>query len=392
MKKYNFDEIIDRKHTNCVKYDGYQSIYGADGLIPLWVADMDFRTPDFVLKAIEKRLQHPVLGYFIHSEGFYQSIIDWMWRHHQWKVEKEWIDFSPGIVPGLAFIVQAFTQPGDKVLMQTPVYHPFYYVVENQGRIIVRNPLVCQDDHYEMDFDDLEKKLKDGIKMMLLCNPHNPVGRCWSQDELQRVGELCLKYHCILVSDEIHSDLIMPGYKHTPTAKISPEIAQNTITCMAPSKTFNIAGLATSEIIVSNEELRKQLEYVIHEGVHIFVGNIFGEVALEACYTSGDEWLNQLLHYLQQNVLFVQKFIADNMPMLKTFRHEATYLPWIDFSALGYKHKELSRLLIEKAGVALNDGLIFGEEGSCHFRLNVACPKSILEKAMVQISSALTRP
>lgn len=392
MKKYNFDEIIDRKHTNCVKYDGYQSIYGADGLIPLWVADMDFRTPDFVLKAIEKRLQHPVLGYFLHSEGFYQSIIDWMWRHHQWEVEKEWIDFSPGIVPGLAFIVQAFTQPGDKVLMQTPVYHPFYYVVENQGRIIVRNPLVCQDDHYEMDFDDLEKKLKDGIKMMLLCNPHNPVGRCWSQDELQRVGELCLKYHCILVSDEIHSDLIMPGYKHTPTAKISPEIAQNTITCMAPSKTFNIAGLATSEIIVSNEELRKQLEYVIHEGVHIFVGNIFGEVALEACYTSGDEWLNQLLHYLQQNVLFVQKFIADNMPMLKTFRHEATYLPWIDFSALGYKHKELSRLLIEKAGVALNDGLIFGEEGSCHFRLNVACPKSILEKAMVQISSALTRP
>ena len=224
---------------------------------------------------------------------------------------------------------------------------------------------------------------------MFLCNPHNPVGRCWSREELQKVGELCLKYNCLLVSDEIHSDLIMPGYKHTPTASISDAISQNTITCMAPSKTFNIAGLATSEIIISNEKLRKQFENVMHEGIHIFVGNIFGEVALEACYTHGDEWLEQLLQYLQQNVNFVQQYFKENIPDVKTFRHEATYLPWLDFGELGMSHEELFRLLADKARVALNDGLIFGEEGRCHFRMNVACPKSTLAIALEQIKTAL---
>lgn len=391
MKKYDFDEIIDRKNTGCVKYDGYQKIYGADGLIPLWVADMDFRSPDFVLEAIEKRMQHPVLGYFIHSDEFYQSIIGWMQRRHQWEIEKDWIHFAPGIVPGLAFIVQAFTQKGDKVLMQTPVYHPFYYVVENQERKIVRNPLRLVEDHFEMDYDDLDRKLAAGVKMMILCNPHNPVGRCWTRQELQCVGELCVKHHCLLVSDEIHSDLIMPGYKHTPMASLSEEFAHNTITCMAPSKTFNIAGLATSEIIISDESLRRQFQKLMYDGIHIFVGNIFGEIALEACYTHGDEWLNQLLGYLQQNVDFVRDFIRENLPQVTTFRHEATYLPWLDFTRLGLGHEELFRLLVDKAGVALNDGLIFGEEGRCHFRLNVACPKVTLERAMSQISTALAR-
>lgn len=389
MKKYNFDEIVDRKNTNCVKYDGYQDIYNADNLIPLWVADMDFKTPDFVFDAISERLKHPVLGYFIHSDNFYNSICQWMLRRHQWKIEKDWIYFAPGIVPGLAFLVQAFSNPGDAVLMETPVYHPFYYVVENQNRRIVRSSLRLVDDHYEMDFNDLESKLKKGCKMMFLCNPHNPVGRCWSREELQKVGELCLKYNCLLVSDEIHSDLIMPGYKHVPTASISDAISQNTITCMAPSKTFNIAGLATSEIIISNEKLRKQFENVMHEGIHIFVGNIFGEVALEACYTHGDEWLEQLLQYLQQNVNFVQQYFKENIPDVKTFRHEATYLPWLDFGELGMNHEELFRLLADKARVALNDGLIFGEEGRCHFRMNVACPKSTLAMALEQIKTAL---
>lgn len=387
MTRYNFDEIIDRKRTNCVKYDGYQDIYGADNLIPLWVADMDFRTPDFVFDAIQERLKHPILGYLVHSDGFYNSIMSWMWRRHQWKVEKEWIHFAPGIVPGLAFLVQAFTNVGDKVLMQTPVYHPFYYVVENQHREIVRNPLKLEDDHFEMDYEDLENKLKAGVKMMILCNPHNPLGRCWKKEELQKVGELCLKYHCLLVSDEIHSDLIMPGYKHTPTASISEKIAQNTITCMAPSKTFNIAGLVISEIIIANEQLRKQFQKVMYDGVHIFVGNTFGEVALEACYTHGDEWLSQLLQYLRHNVDFVQNYVKDNLPQVRTFRHEATYLPWLDFSGLGLSHEVLFRKLADQARVALNDGLIFGEEGRCHFRINVACPKSVLEKAMEQIKT-----
>ena len=220
-----------------------------------------------------------MLGYFIHSDGFYRSIIQWMERRHQWQVEKDWIYFAPGIVPGLAFLVQAFTAPGDKVLLQTPVYHPFYYVVQNQNREIVRNPLHLVEDHFEMDYEDLEAKLKAGVKMMILCNPHNPLGRCWTKEELRKVGELCLQYHCLLVSDEIHSDLMMPGYKHTPVANISKEIAENTITCMAPSKTFNIAGLATSEIIIPNENLRKQFEKVMYDGVHLFVGNIFGELS-----------------------------------------------------------------------------------------------------------------
>lgn len=385
MKTYNFDEIIDRKHSNCVKYDGYQDIYGADGLIPLWVADMDFKTPDFVFDAIKERINHPVLGYFIHSDGFYRSIIQWMERRHQWQVEKDWIYFAPGIVPGLAFLVQAFTAPGDKVLLQTPVYHPFYYVVQNQNREIVRNPLHLVEDHFEMDYEDLETKLKAGVKMMILCNPHNPLGRCWTKEELRKVGELCLQYHCLLVSDEIHSDLMMPGYKHTPVTNISKEIAENTITCMAPSKTFNIAGLATSEIIIPNENLRKQFEKVMYDGVHLFVGNIFGELALEACYTYGEEWLEQLLVYLKKNVDFVQQYIKENLPEIKTFRHEATYLPWLDFSGFRMSHEELFRKLADQARVALNDGQIFGEEGRCCFRINVACPKSTLEKAMEQI-------
>lgn len=385
MKTYNFDEIIDRKHSNCVKYDGYQDIYGTDGLIPLWVADMDFKTPDFVFDAIRERLNHPVLGYFVHSDGFYRSIIQWMERRHQWKIEKDWIYFAPGIVPGLAFIVQAFTAPGDKVLLQTPVYHPFYYVVQNQNREIVRNPLRLVEDHFEMDYEDLEAKLKKGVKMMILCNPHNPLGRCWTKAELQKVGELCLQYHCLLVSDEIHSDLMMPGYKHTPMANISKEIAENTITCMAPSKTFNIAGLATSEIIIPNENLRRQFEKVMYDGVHLFVGNIFGELALEACYTYGEEWLEQLLVYLKKNVDFVQQYIKENLPEIKTFRHEATYLPWLDFSGFQLSHEELFRKLADQARVALNDGKIFGEEGQCCFRINVACPQSTLERAMEQI-------
>ncbi|MCQ2265002.1 MAG: PatB family C-S lyase [Bacteroidales bacterium] len=385
MKTYNFDEIIDRKHSNCVKYDGYQDIYGTDGLIPLWVADMDFKTPDFVFDAIRGRLNHPVLGYFVHSDGFYRSIIQWMERRHQWKIEKDWIYFAPGIVPGLAFIVQAFTAPGDKVLLQTPVYHPFYYVVQNQSREIVRNPLRLVDNHFEMDYEDLEDKLKKGVKMMILCNPHNPLGRCWTKAELQKVGELCLQYHCLLVSDEIHSDLMMPGYKHTPMANISNAIAQNTITCMAPSKTFNIAGLATSEIIIPNENLRRQFEKVMYDGVHLFVGNIFGELALEACYTYGEEWLEQLLVYLNKNVDLVQQYIKENLPEIKTFRHEATYLPWLDFSGFQMNHEELFRKLANQARVALNDGQIFGEEGRCCFRINVACPTSTLERAMEQI-------
>lgn len=384
MKKYNFDEIIDRKQTNCTKYDGYQEIYGDDNLIPLWVADMDFRTPEFVFEAIKNRIKHPVLGYFIHSKSFYQSIIQWMQRRHNWNIEKEWIYFATGVMPSLFYLIRVFSDPGDRVLVQTPVYGTFFSIIESQNREIVRNPLKLVNEHYEMDFDHLEYCLQKGIKMMVLCNPHNPLGRCWTKEELKTLGEFCLKYHCLIVSDEIHSDLIMPGYSHTPIANISEEISMNTITCMSPSKTFNLAGLSTSEIIIPNVTLRRQFEKT-KQGNHLFVGNIFGEIALETCYNLGDEWLSQLLNYLKDNVDYIQHFIQENTPQIRTFRHEATYLPWLDFSNFGLPHEDISRLLIKKAHIALNDGIDFGKEGELHFRINVACPRVLLEQAMNQL-------
>lgn len=384
---YNFDKQIDREHTNCTKYDGCKEIFGAPDLIPLWVADMDFCTPDFVFDAIEERLKHPFLGYFIHSDGFYKSIINWMQRRHDWKVEKDWIYFATGVMPSLFFLIQAFTAPGDKVLVQPPVYGPLCSVINNQGREIVRNPLKLVKDHYEMDFNHFEYCLRQGVKVIILCNPHNPLGRCWSKGELKDMGDLCLKYNCLIVSDEIHSDLIMPGYKHTPIANISEEISQNSIVCMSPSKTFNLAGLSASEIIIPNASLRRRFE-IFKQGTHLFAGDIFGELALERCYTAGDEWLSQLVQYLKENVDYIQQYIKSNLSEIKTFRHEATYLPWLDFSDMGLSHEHLSKLLVEKAKIALTDGANFGKEGELHFRINIACPRRILEKSMNLLRNA----
>ncbi len=387
--KYNFDEIIERRDSHCVKYDAAVDIFGTDDIIPMWVADMDFKTPDFVLDAIAQRLQHPILGYFYHHEDFYQSIISWMEKRHQWSIQKEWINFSPGLVTGLATIVQAFTEKGDKVIVQPPVYHPFYYVIENQERILVRNPLVLQDEQYRMDFEDLEKKLQDGVKMLILCNPHNPVGRCWSREELKMLGDLCLQYHCLILSDEIHSDLIMPGFKHTPLASISEAIAEQTITCMAPSKTFNLAGLSSSEVIISNPLLRKKFEEYNTDRLHLSMGNLFGDVALTAAYRQGEDWLTQLLSYLAGNVKFAQEFFAQHLPQVKTYRHEATYLLWVNFNGLALSHEQLNRLLIKDAKVGFNTGTIFGESGKGFMRINLACPKSVVEKALSQVLRAI---
>lgn len=379
---YDFDEIIDRTNSSSLKYDKREVIFGTQDVLPMWVADMDFRTPDFVLNAIKNRLSNPVLGYFYHSNAFYSSIINWMEKRHNWVIEKEWINFSPGIVTGLSVIVRAFTNKGDKIIVQPPVYHPFYYVIENQERIIVRNPLLKKEDQYYFDFDDLELKLKEGASMLILSNPHNPIGRCWTQEELQKLGEMCLKYNCLLVSDEIHSDLIMTGYQHIPVARISKKIAQNTITCMAPSKSFNLAGMSTSQIIISNPLIRKQLETYLIDRLHLHLGNTFGDVALEAAYNNGAEWIDQLCKYLTGNVIFAKNFIATNLTGIKTFRHEGTYLLWVDFSNIALSHKELYDLLICKAGLGFNDGAIFGKEGEKCMRINLACPRKIVEEAM----------
>ena len=378
---YNFDEVIDRRGTGCLKYDKATEFLGGDGLLPMWIADMDLRVPDFIMDALKQRLEHPVFGYFYHTEEFYHAIVRWMQTRHNWNISSKWICFSPGIVAGLSFLIQNFTGKGDKILIQTPVYPPFYEVVEKNGRQLVQSPLRIEGDCFKMDFNDLEEKLKQGAKLMIISNPHNPLGRCWTPDELRLVAELCLKHHCLLVSDEIHSDLIMRGFHHTPAASLSEEIAQNTITCMSPSKTFNLAGFFTSEIIIPNPELRAKFKNFMNETVHIY-GNIMGDVALQAAYTHGAEWLDQLCDYLTDNVQYAKEFLSKNIPQIKTYRHEATYLLWLDFKAFGLTHEQLSRKLLDEAKLGFNDGKAFGTAGDNCMRINLACPRATVTEAL----------
>jgi cystathionine beta-lyase len=384
MKRYDFDEIVPRRGSNCLKYDMTNEFFGSDDLLPMWIADMDFRTPDFVLDALRQRLDHPVMGYFFNPEGYYQAIVNWMQRRHGWNISAKWICFSPGVVAGLSFLVQNFTDKGDRVLIQPPVYPPFFEVVRKNDRQLLFNPLRIEGDAYMMDYDDLESQLKKGPKMMILCNPHNPVGRSWTPEELRRVAELCLRYHCLLVSDEIHSDLMMRGQRHTPVATLSDEIAQNTITCMAPSKTFNLAGMFTSEIIIPNPELRARYKNFLNDTVHIY-GNLFGSVAAQAAYIHGADWLDQLRDYLTDNVAYCKRFIAEQLPELRTYRHEATYLLWVNFQGLGLSHQELTERLVRDAHLGLNDGQTFGDAGEQCMRVNLACPRSTVEEAMQRL-------
>lgn len=386
MGKYNFDEIIDRENSDSLKYNWRERIFGKEDIIPLWVADMDFKSPDFCIKAIEERLSHPVLGYYSYPDSFYDSIIWWMRKRHQWEIKKDWIYFTPGVVPALAAAVLAYTNEGDNVLVQTPVYHPFYYSIANQKRNILKNPLKLVNERFEIDFEDLEEKLKQGVKLMLFCNPHNPLARAWEKDVLERIGKLCLKYNCIVVSDEIHSDLILPSYSHNPMARISKEISNNTITLMAPSKTFNLAGLATAEVIIENKILRKRFTGVLYDGLHLFSGNVFGMVALQAAYSEeGEEWLVELMEYIQGNLDLLRDFISKNHPRIKLLKHEATYLAWMDFSNYNLSHKELMNVLVNEAMLGFNDGEIFGEEGKMKMRINLALPRQKLAQALKQL-------
>lgn len=385
MKEYNFDKVIERKGTDSLKYGICKEIFGTDDLKPMWVADMDFETPDFIIDVIKKRLSHPILGYWEYWDGYYDSILWWTKNRYNWTIEKDWIIFSPGIVPALGLCVMIYTEKGDDVLVQSPVYHPFYYAIESQGRNIINNPLIEKDDSYEMDFEDLENKLKKGVKLMLLCNPHNPVGRRWDKEILAKVAYLCKKYSCILVSDEIHADLTMPSFNHNPTftsANLEDE-KSNIITLMAPSKTFNMAGLTTSEVIIPDLKLRKQYIQYMHKILHMYNGNILGAYALEAAYSEqGANWIDQLRQYIQVNISSMNDVLHIKYPKIKTYKHEATYLPWLDFSAYGYSHKELTHRLAFDCKIGLNDGMIFGKEGENKMRINVALPKSELLKTL----------
>jgi cystathionine beta-lyase len=383
-----FDRVVDRRNTNSVKWDKTEELFGEKDLLPLWVADMDFKVAEPILQAVQKQIEHGIFGYPSRPASLYKSIIDWCEKRHQWKIENEWINFTPGVVPALSTIINAFTKPGDKIVIQSPVYHPFFEMVKKNGRTLVNNSLKYDNSRYEMDLDDLEEKLDKDVKLLILCNPHNPVGRVWKREELQRLAEICLKNNILIVSDEIHSDLIYREYKHIPIASLSEEIAKQTITCIAPSKTFNLAGLQTAVTIIQNEKHHDVFKgYTESQGM--FFTNSVGLVATEAAYQYGEEWLEHLLDYLTDNVTLLKEFIENRLPEIKVIEPEGTYLIWLDFRTLGLGTKEMEQLTLKEAKVALNEGHIFGKGGAGFKRINIACPRKTLEEALVRIEKAI---
>lgn len=385
--KYNFDEIINRENTDCEKYDGREEIFGNTDIIPLWVADTDFRVPDFITNAIKERVAHEIYGYPKISESYYASIQGWMAKCHNWKIEKEYIQFSPNVVVGLSALVASLTKPGDKIIVQPPVYFPFFNVVKGNGRTLVENPLKLVDGRYCFDMDDLKSKVDAETKMLILCNPHNPGGMVWSKDELIELGNFCIAHNIIVVSDEIHSDLIYSGHKHIPFASISEEFAQNSAVVMSASKTFNVAGLSSAYIIVANKAHRKAVQNFT-TSVHLDLGNIFGLVATEAAYANGDNWLDQLIEYLEENLNYVTSYFEENIPKAKVMKPEGTYLLWVDLSGFAIDGRTAYKKITE-AGVGLSPGFLFGQGGEDFVRINLGCPRSVLVEVMPKIKAAL---
>jgi len=380
---YDFDKIVDRSNTQNVKYDYREAYFDTTEVLPMWVADMDFETPDFIRNAIIERAKHPIYGYSFRHDAYFQSIINWQLRRQIWQIKKDWIMFSPGVVPAFNFALMAYTKPGDKIIVQPPVYFPFFSAIKNHDCQQLDNQLLYKNGKYEIDFDDLADKAKEA-KMLFLCSPHNPSGRCWTKDELSKLAEICLENDVIIMSDEIHGDLIMPEFKHTPTASISDEISEITATTIAPSKTFNIAGLDTSCVIIKNEELRTKYQDILKK-IHINSGNLFGAAALEAGYTHGDEWLGELMNYLQKNYDFLKRAIDNDFKTLDLVPLEATYLAWIDFSKTGLNDEEIKSKLITDTKLGFISGPVFGKGGEGFQRINLAAPLSVVEEAVSRL-------
>ena len=386
--KYNFDEIIDRHNTGAIKIEKCKALFGTDDLIPLWVADMDFRTPEFITNSIIQRLEHPILGYTTACEDYYQSVLNWIEHLHHWKVERQWLGFLPGIVPGLAFSVNAFTQPNDEIIVQPPVYPPFLNVPTKNDRKVVYNPLKEINGRFEMDFDDLERKITGRTRLFILCNPHNPGGRAWDKDTLIQLAEICYKHGILVVSDEIHSDMALPGNRHTPFATASELAEQNSITYMAPSKTFNMAGLISSSYIIPNKDIRKKFsEYL--ENSELANGNIFAYFAARAAYQNGTEWLKQMIDYIQGNMEYVVDFLHQHVPQIKPMIPQASFLIWLDCSGMNMNSNEIQDFMVKKAKLGLNKGITFGPGGERHLRLNIGCPRSVLNEALSLLKKAM---
>ena len=382
--QYNFDEIIERRGTDCFKWDALKAMYGREDVTPMWVADMDFRSPDFVMEAIRKRCEHEVLGYTMPSKGYWQAVTSWLEKHYNIKTTKENLHFIPGIVAGISYALLCLTQPGDKVLVTTPVYPPFLNLPKESGRTLVCSPLKIVDGRFAIDFDDFVRKAK-GCKLFIMSNPHNPAGTVWGAEVLQHIAEICEQHKVIVISDEIHADLTLPGHTHVSYSSVSDK----GITFMAPSKTFNIAGLGSSVCYIADETLRKRF-FGWLDALGVAGGNIFAFTAAEAAFAHGEDWLRQMLEYLSENVKTLEQFLTERMPKVKAVLPEASYLAWLNFSDYGYSHKELADKLLNEAKVALNDGTTFGGDAyRCCFRLNLGCPKSMLLDALERIAVAI---
>lgn len=384
MTQYNFDEIIERRGTDCFKWDALKTFFGREDVTPMWVADMDFRSPDFIMEAIRKRCEHEVLGYTMPSKGYWQAVTSWLEKHYNIKTTKENLHFIPGIVAGISYALLCLTQPGDKVLVTTPVYPPFLNLPKESGHTLVCSPLKIVDGRFAIDFDDFVRKAK-GCKLFIMSNPHNPAGTVWGAEVLQHIAEICEQHKVIVISDEIHADLTLPGHHHISYSTVS----NKGITFMAPSKTFNIAGLGSSVCYIADETLRKRF-FGWLDALGVAGGNIFAFTAAEAAFAHGEDWLRQMLEYLSENVKTLEQFLTERMPKVKAVLPEASYLAWLDFSDYGYSHKELADKLLNEAKVALNDGTTFGGDAyRCCFRLNLGCPKSMLLDALERIAAAI---
>lgn len=385
----DFNVFINRKDTNSLKYDFMTERGKPENLLPLWVADMDFQTAPAILERLEQTVKHGVFGYSETKEPYYDAVAGWYERHFDWRIEKDWLIKTPGVVFALAAAVRAFTKEMDGVLIQQPVYYPFSEVILDNDRVLVNNSLKLTDGHYEIDFEDFEKKIVEyQVKLFLLCSPHNPVGRVWKEWELKRIGDICLKHRVIVVSDEIHSDFVYPGHRHQVFANLGTEYADITVTCTAPSKTFNLAGLQISNIIISNPVLRrKYLKAVAAAGYS--QANLMGIIACQAAYELGEDWLSGLKEYLLENLNFLRAYLQEKLPEIKLIEPEGTYLLWLDFRELNLTEREREWLIVEKAGLWLDSGAMFGPDGDGFERINIACPRETLAKALKQLEEAV---
>lgn len=385
---HDFNERTLRRGTLSYKWDQGEKLFGDPEVLPLWVADMDFKCAPAIVRAVNERAAQAIYGYTIRTEEYMQAITGWFRRRHHWDIDAAWLTDSPGVVPSLSIAVQSLTEPGDAVILQSPVYNPFYDVILKNGRKLAESPLLLKENRYEMDYDRLEGLMKEGAKLLLLCSPQNPGGRVWTKEELVRLGDLCVKYDVKVVADEIHCDLVLPEHRHFPFASLSEAFAERTITCLAPSKTFNIPGLQTSFTVISNRELKREFDRRI-EALGVGSVNFFGPSATMAAYNESEDWLDALLGYVKANQEFAVRYLDEHLPELTPVPSEGTYLLWVDCRKLNLSSAELKRLMYKEAKIAFNEGSLYGKNGEGFLRINLACPQDLLKEALDRFAYAV---